>query len=484
MTLLLLGFNYLVFSNQQKADSLNYEIINTSNNVDKASLQLDYCWEIKYENLDECLSTTQNALVVLRKAKKDSEIAKGLSYMAVYKYLQDSIPQAISYLEQAEKMLLKQDNPQLLTRVYNNYGVFYSSLFDTETALEYYRKSLEIKEKFIEDADLSSNLINISSILYDQGKYRDCIEINEQALIYALKNDDHETTAIVYSNLGAANERLGNYNKSINYALQALEIYQDKVYNKSAEATTYSNLGANYLSQGLLAEARYYFLMALEINTKINNLSNLAVSYNNLAEVERQSKKLDEAYNYAMQALEITEDNRNFEELRISYEVLSLIAADQENYKESLSYYKKYVALGDSLMEINQSVATQKALAQNQLTLQKHQAEKDSKAKLVYTKKSNILSTFFGVLILMILAWALIHIWFPNGYNQFILVLNYLIPFLISTTSSFYILLKSPLPQIAGLTVNILTHLGIVIIGLGIHLLLNYYSIKIQNDRN
>lgn len=482
--LLFIGLSIWGFGNQQKADSLNYEVVNTSDKVKKASLIIDYCWEIKYENLDESLTKTIQAIKVLKKAKEENELAKGLSYMGVYMYLQDSIPQAIKYLEQAEAILLTIDDPKLLTRVYNNFGVFYKSLFDTQTALEYYQKSLEIKEKYIEDADLSPNLINISSILYDQGKYKECIDINEQALIYALKHDDFETIAVVYSNLGAANERLGNYKKSINYALQALAIYQNQVNNKSCEATTYSNLGTNYLSQGLYTDARYYFLMALEINTKINNLSNLAVSYNNLSELERQSKNLDLAKEYGLLALELSEDNRNFEELRISYEELSLIAEDQENFKEGLFYYKKYVALGDSLMEINQNLTTQKALTQNQLELEKHQAQKDIKAKEIFVKKSNILSAFFAILILLVLIWLIIHIKFPNDYQKTILALNYLIPFLLSTTSSFYILLKSSLPQIAGLTVNVIVHLTVVFIGLGIHYLLDFYSIKIRNDRN
>jgi len=471
----LLTITTIATANRKIADSLNYEIINTQNAVEKANLQLDYCWEIKYEDFDKCLSTTKTAIAVLERANNKEGIAKGLSYMGVYMYLQDSLPEAILYLEKAEKMLLTQDNPKLLARVYNNFGVFYSSLFDNETALKFYKKSLDIKER-TGDSDISSNLINISSILYDQGNYQECIETNEQALIYSLKNDDYEMIAVIYSNLGAANERLGNYTIAINYTLKALDLYQNTVKNEADEARTYSNLGANYLSQNKVTEAKYYFNVALDINKRINHQSNIAVSNNNLAEVERKLKNYDTAMKHALAALQIANDLNYVEEKRISYEELSLITEDQGDFESSLKYFKKYVAISDSITKINQTDEVRKTLSQNQLSLKKIQEKQQFEFEKVQDKKILIMYGFMLSAMVFLIVWLLNQINIIALPKSILNAANYLIPVLITGGLIMYVLLATKLPSTLGVVQNFIIIIGIIILGLVTFLLFNKYS--------
>ena len=468
-------FFYIIGSvqaNKKVADSLSYEIINTTDIVDKANLQLDYCWETKYEDLDNSINKTNEAMKVLLQNNFQPGISKGYSYIGVYKYLQDSIPQAISYLEMAEKMLLTQNNPELLARVYNNLGVFYGAMYDNETALSFYQKSLEIKEQMGDNVDISSNLINISTIFYDEGRYEECIETNEQALIYALKNDDVESIAVIYANLGAANERLGNFKIGTNYTLKALNIYQNSVKNDAAEARTYSNLGANYLSQKEFEEAKYYFSLALDINKRINHSSNLVVSNNNMAEVEGLLKNFDKAEKYVFQALELANQLNYVEEKRICFEELSLITEDQGDYKESLRFYKLYVNIRDSLIEVNQTDFVQKALIHNQSAMQIIQSKNKQELETNLLKEIEILKVIFYTLIILVIARLLLPFILPNLPGVIIISLNYFIPYLISISSGMYILLKTDLPQTLNLLENFGILCAIMIVGILTHLLL------------
>jgi len=475
LIVVLFAFSNTLLANKKIADSLNYEIINTSNAVKKAKLQLDYCWEIKYEDLTKCLSITKKSMATLEKANDQEGVAKGDSYMGVYMFLQDSVPEAILYLERAEKMLLNQDNPNLLSRVYNNFGVLYSSMYDNETALQFYKKSLAIKEQS-GDTDISSNLINISAILYDQGKYQECIETNEQTLIYTLQKDDYESTAVVYSNLGAANERLGNYKTAINYTLKALDLYQNTVNNEADEARTYSNLGANYLSQNKISEAKYYFNIALDINKRINHKSNITVSNNNLAEVERKLKNYKKAREYALKALEIGTDLNYAEERRISFEELSLIAEDQKDFELSLWYYKKYVSLSDSITEVNQNASVENTLIQNQLALKKIQSKKDKKDSDVLDKKIILMNVLAILFIILLIIWLLRTLGILKTPTLGITILNYLIPLLFSASMTMFILLTTNIPKKYELFENFLSIFIVLILGAIGHLLLHKYS--------
>jgi tetratricopeptide (TPR) repeat protein len=458
-----------------KSDSLRYEISNETDREKIAQLQLDYYWELKYENLKEALEGTRMATEVLKK-RGNADYAKGLSYIGVYQYMQDSIPQAIAFLERAEALLLNQDNPELLARVYNNFGVFYSALYDRETALNYYQKSLKIKETQIPNADLSSSLINISTILYDQGKFEECLETNERALIYGLENNDLETCAIIYSNLGVAHERLGNFSQGLGFTLKALEIYQNEIHNDAALARTYSNLGANYLGQEKLNEAEFYFNLALEINIKINNRSNIIVCTNNLAETARQAGKFKEAEKLALTALNEANEIENLEEKKISLEILSMIAEGQRDFEKSLQLHKSYVELSDSLTNSVHSVSVEKAILQNEISMQKIQDQKAMALQNVVNKKIMVMISFVSLFIVTLILWIVGVQKILTMDKKMIHSLNYLIPFLLSGSIVMFIMLKTSVPEIFGVFVNVLILILIIALGLVVHLFLQKKS--------
>lgn len=467
--------------NQQKADSLKYEITQTPNQIKKAFLELEYGWEIKYLNVDESISTNRIALGVLNAANNKEGIALAYSYLGVYMYLIDSIPEAISYLQISESLLASQDNPERLAKVYNNLGVFYSSIYDYESALEYYHRSLQIKKEYIPNAEITSNLINIGSILYDQGKYQECIDINESSLIYALDHDDYESIAVIYTNLSAAHDRMSNHKKSTNYALKALDLYQNRLNNKSREAQVYSNLGANYLSQLQYSDAKYYFNQALETNLKLNKTSSLAIDYNNLAELERQQKNYAEAEKLAMESMRLAQLIDFEEEIKNAYHVLSLIEEDQGKYKTSLEYFKQYISLNDSILDRENSNYLEQLVLQNKLAVKQLQENQDEIAKEVFNKKTSLMTSFFIFLLSLICIWIGLLVFTTEPPHLVIAFLNYLIPFLLSAVLAMYILLKTDLPLNLSFGINLLILTFDILIGVLLHLILNHASSRKLN---
>ena len=479
--LYLLFFASPVLASNPKADSISILLNKATDPVKSAKLELELAWAKKYEDLEKSIKTTQNALIILEKKKDYEGVAIGQSYLGVYKYLTNELASSIQYLNKSELYFTENKNEERLVRIYNNLGVAYSALYDNNKALEYYNKCLEIKKRNINSSDISSNLINISTIYYDQGKYQKCIEVNEQALILALQKNNYTTIGVIYSNLGAAHERIGNYPNSINYALKALDIYQNSIENKVAETRTYSNLGATYMSQKKFDEARHYFTLALDLN--INSESQKAVSLNNMAELERVSKNLNLARTYALSALDIVNKLKYHEEKLISLNELYMIEEDDHNFKSALDYYIQYITLSDSIMEGANSQNTQIALAQNQLTLNIIQEEKAAQRGNIKDQKVEIMMWFFWILILLIVIWNVLFFSPLTPSKIYLLILNFVISCLFLGVSIMYLYLKTDIIIQNGQGVLFVMFVLIILSGTVIHTVIDSkVNKKYQND--
>lgn len=479
---LIVWLPFIIMANSNDIDSLHNIINQTTDKENIAEMRLELAWLKKYEDVENCILTAKSSIRVLEAAKNEPAIAIGYSYLGVFMYLTDSLPEAIEYLNIAEKYFLEQENDFRLTKVYNNLGICYSSMYNNEKALTYYQKCLEIKEKTPETSNIGNNLINISSIYYDEGNYTECIKTNEQALISTLQHNDIEGTAVVYANLGAAHERLGNYQESVNYALKALSIYQNELNNETAVIRTYSNLGSTYLSQGMTDKARYYFGLALDLNPSTQVSSMQAVIFNNLGELERISGNYDKALEYTFHALEIIESINYIEEKLISLQELSMIFENDKQFEKALFYHKQYIELSDSIIDIEQSYETQMALTQNQLSINRIQKEQENQRNQIITKKVNSMIGAFWFWIGLIIIGILTRIEILKAPKWVRKLLNYFLPVFGADLAIMYIYLSTDLPKSSNPGLLLVILITPIILSGIIHLYLSKLTRKKAND--
>ncbi|UTW66527.1 tetratricopeptide repeat protein [bacterium SCSIO 12643] len=482
----LFSSNVVTFAHSHdKIEQIKFQIQNTTDQVEIAKLQLELGWMLKYEDLDKFHSTIKSSLGVFKANHDEEGLAIAHSYLGVYYYLNSQIAQAIDQLNIAEKMFKEQHNDVRLAKVYSNLGTAYAALYDNSKALDYYNQSLEIRKQNPDSSSLSSSLINISTIYYDQGKYEECIHTNEQALVLALQRKEYEETAIIYSNLGAAHERLGNFQKSVNYTLKALELYQSEVNNDLAKTRTYSNLGAAYMSQNKLDEARYYFNMALEMSAQLTNKRQHIVSLNNMSELERKNLNLTKARTFALSALEYAEEMSYWEEKMISLDELHLIENDAKNYEKALQYYKDYIHLSDSLIEISQTQESQLALIQHEMNLNNIMQEKESQLENIKQKKLDIMTMVLWVTLFVFSVWIIIYLAKQPVHPYVIQSIHVLIPLCATYASGLYIFLETNLVTERENWVVITVLLSSTFIGILVHILLNHlYQKRIKIESN
>ena len=247
---------------------------------------------------------------------------------------------------------------------YNNLGVAYNSLGDYNKAIEYHEKALEIRintlgENHPDVADSYNNL----GISYDGlGDYNKAIEYHEKALEIRIntpgENQNHRNIIRSYVFLGKIYYGLGDYGKAIEYYEKALEIEINTLDENHPDiADSYYNLGAAYNGLGDYNKAISFFEKALEIeiNTLDENHPDIADSYYKLGAACNGLGDYNKAIEYHEKALEIRINTlgENHPDIADSYGVLGVIYYGLGDYGKAIEYYEKALEIEINTLDEN-----------------------------------------------------------------------------------------------------------------------------------
>jgi tetratricopeptide (TPR) repeat protein/serine phosphatase RsbU (regulator of sigma subunit) len=118
---------------------------------------------------------------------------------------------------------------------HNNIGSVYKEMEDFDRALEHHYKSVEVFENLLLSADttnhtamkrgLSYGFNNIGVALWSKGNSQEAIEYYQKSLEIKRENNDKNGVAQGYNNIAIVYATDGSYEESINYFQQSLNLY-------------------------------------------------------------------------------------------------------------------------------------------------------------------------------------------------------------------------------------------------------------------
>lgn len=179
----------------------------------------------------------------------------------------------------------------------------YLELKDENSALDYFKESLLLRERVGDSLGIVNTQINIGALTYKLGNYYDASTHFFTALQIAglIKND--KLRAFSLSNLSNISNKLNNYDKSIEYLNEALAIHRASG-NKLGESGVLLNLGNTYVEKGDNAKAKGFFLQSLEIKTDLKtDEKGLAGIYLNLGVISKKEGDTAKARSYYEKSL-------------------------------------------------------------------------------------------------------------------------------------------------------------------------------------
>ena len=189
--------------------------------------------------------------------------------------------EAINYYFKALDLAKKYKIEDLYNSIYNNLGIIYSENNEIEKALGNFEKALEISRKREENYRIGINLINIGNVKNEMNEYEAAIEyFTEARLIFKAENDINILAAI-YNNFGNTYNEQDNQLKAKENYEKALELGAD--LDKFYFSSYLFNLGRTYYNLKEFDSAIVYLDKSLQLSIEVNHKENIIKAYTYLA---------------------------------------------------------------------------------------------------------------------------------------------------------------------------------------------------------
>jgi len=257
-------------------------------------------------------------------------------------------------LNSKEKMLLKYYSNSL-----NNIGVIYDGQGKLQLALEYYYKSLNLRE-FIKDSfGLAESYNNIGDIYATQNDLKKAIEFTEKSIVVS-KLIGSEYHGLFLINLGILYSSQGDKEKEMFYYKESLEAYK-KLNNTVGVANSLSLIGEVYESQGELTKSLTYLLESLIVLEENDYQFGIIRTLTDVSRVYLKKGAIAKATNYGERAIKLAIQKGDPQVISITSKVLSTIYQKGNNWKKAFEMETLHFEMRDSIQntEIETSLIKQ-----------------------------------------------------------------------------------------------------------------------------
>jgi len=296
-------------------DSLNIELKDISIEKEK---RVDVLNELGYKywvvDSKKSINYGKEALELAEKLSYSNGIAMAKRVLGVAYWTLGKPKLALENLTEAQKEYKEINDEEGEANCLMNAGMVYADLEDYDKALKIYDKSIEKFTKLNLKSRVATTFTKIGTVLIQQNKLDKAKEYLTNAL------NMHSENNYVYG-IGEANNRLGNL-FLLEGELEQAEYYINKAILTSKSINDEDGLIGGLILSGKLLRLRNDFVAA-EVN--------LNLALNKATEKQLRKYKLD------------------------AYRELKILKKNQGKLNESLTYYDKFIALKDSIYNIDKS---------------------------------------------------------------------------------------------------------------------------------
>ncbi len=291
--------------------------------------------------------------LALRETLDDQEELSGVYTQLAWCYIAEAekADSAKVFLDEALKLGFKNSDTVLLAKSYTFMGYMYQRKGFYRMALDNYYRSLEYKEPLNDPDRLAFSYNLIGKTLEFQEQYDKSLDFHFKALNERRKSQKISDVALSYRNIATVYLKTKKYEKALEYYHKALDLLK-RNKNKKAMAVCFNGLGHTYFEMDSIQKSKFYYERSLSISKPQKNSHQRARSYIGLAEVSIKTKDFKEASHYLQQVEEVPKVDQYRRVRREYYKTASDLYKAQGNADKALTYYKKFTALKDSMLNV------------------------------------------------------------------------------------------------------------------------------------
>jgi signal transduction histidine kinase len=217
-------------------------------------------------------------------------------------------------------------------------------------AIDFYQQAISMADTAvsISRANLAIAHNNLGLLLHDLRRYDEALVEYQKSMSINTENDFKLGLSQNLNNQANTYKSQGDYEKSIEFLLQAVAV--NKSVNANASIVrNYYNLGETYISLNELNNAEEYFTMAYNMSKQASFAPGIMYNGNGLAKVSIEKEYPRQAIEYAMESLELAEQSNTLDIKVSNYENLSKAYELLNDFQNALEYRKLYQDISDSI---------------------------------------------------------------------------------------------------------------------------------------
>ncbi|MCD4790947.1 MAG: tetratricopeptide repeat protein [Bacteroidales bacterium] len=228
-------------------------------------------------------------------------------------------------------------NDTIISEILNSIGLTYESKGEYKKAQEYLLRSVNIEKKLVRKSKIANRFFYLGNVSHSAGDF-------QSALIYFKKAFDIEELlgnkqkiADIYNSIGIIYFDLGSYEKALSNYMKSLQLVEE-LQNKQGIAHVLNNIGIVNYEWGNKEKALEYYQKSLNIEEELGNRKGIAGSYNNIGIVYSNWDQNEIAIDYYNKALEIYEEFRETRGIAQALNNIGESYSDLGNSQKALDY--------------------------------------------------------------------------------------------------------------------------------------------------
>ena len=342
-------------NNKSKTDSLLQVAQNTSSDSLACTIYLEISNKYSPESFDSAFYFGQKALklsVQLNDSNLIIESYKKISLAYDYQYKIDS---TLIWYNKALKIALLSNNYRQLIKLYNQIGIafFYKTQYDK--SLENLYNALKYSEQINDSTGIARSCNNIGYISEKQGNSKDALLFFQRALAIGEKINSKRRLIPALYNISKIYFKTNDNKSGMGALFKALSISKE-IKDTSFMALSYSYLAISYANNNQLEKSNVYLKESLKYRNKVKDKYLYGQLLYDLGATYAKMNAFDEAEKSYVESIEVNKSVRP-ELLLKSYKELSDLYRNNSQYKTALEYSDKFIALKDSIYNLEKEKA-------------------------------------------------------------------------------------------------------------------------------
>ncbi|OFX44630.1 MAG: hypothetical protein A2046_01225 [Bacteroidetes bacterium GWA2_30_7] len=426
-------------SQNKKIDSLLKAYNKVNHDTDKINLLINKIGlEFELINADSAIHYYNKAFNLATDIDNKYLKAKSLQQIGFVNLSKGNFSEALNYFLKSNEEFLsisettKKSNEMEKAHCscLSSIGIIYSNLGIYNKAIDFFQQSLIKNEKINDLRGISVVYNNLGLVHFYQKNYDNAIEYFKKSIALKEKlltenKDDNKLKkgiADTYNNIGMVYENLNDKENALYYYNEALKDYELINYTKGI-GLSHNNIGLIYEKLNDMESAELHYKKSLEIKLMIGDKSSISSIYANFSSLylakaksatissAEKDKCCKESVNYGLKSLELAEQINAIPLISVASDHLKNVYKEMGNYTKAFIYSEKFIETKDSLFNADKTKAITEMETKYQTEKKQQEIELLNKDKALQNeeiKKQAIIKNSFIIGFGLILLIAII----------------------------------------------------------------------------